>query len=93
MFDDRGGTRTKRVKTMMVVGGMMMAALVSWPVAADMTDIPLPTPRMEGGKPLMQALKERQSSRAFSTKTFPVQVVADLLWAAFGINRASGTFV
>ena len=35
----------------------------------------------------MEALKERQSIRAFSTKPLPDQVVADLLWAAFGINR------
>lgn len=37
--------------------------------------------------PLMQALHERQTSRAFSTESLPVQVVADLLWAACGINR------
>ncbi|MFO7600928.1 MAG: SagB/ThcOx family dehydrogenase [Candidatus Desulfacyla sp.] len=77
----------KRVKIMMGAGCMMMATLVSWAVAADMTDIPLPTLRMIGGKPLMEALKERHSTRAFSTKTLPVQVVADLLWAGFGVNR------
>ncbi|MBN2467534.1 MAG: SagB/ThcOx family dehydrogenase [Deltaproteobacteria bacterium] len=64
-----------------------MVALGSWAFAADLTDITLPAPRMEGGKPLMQALKERQSARAFNTKTLPLQVVSDLLWAAFGINR------
>jgi len=78
----------KSVKTMMGVIGMTMVAFVSWAAAADLTDIVLPTPRMEGGKPLMQALKERQSARAFSTKTLPAQMVADLLWAAFGINRS-----
>jgi len=35
----------------------------------------------------MQALKERQTSRSFSTKKLPVQVLSDLLWAAAGINR------
>lgn len=35
----------------------------------------------------MQALKERQSSRSFSAKKLPLQVLSDLLWAAFGINR------
>ena len=78
----------KSVKMMMGVINMTMVALVSWAAAADLTDITLPEPRMDGGKPLMQALKERQSSRAFSTKTLPAQTVADLLWAAFGINRS-----
>jgi len=35
----------------------------------------------------MQALKERQSTREFSTQKLPLQVMSDLLWAAFGINR------
>jgi SagB-type dehydrogenase family enzyme len=49
--------------------------------------IKLPEPQTNGGKPLMQALKERRSSRAFSDKELPQQVLSDLLWAAFGINR------
>jgi len=35
----------------------------------------------------MKALKDRQSTRSFSAKPLPMQVVSDLLWAAFGINR------
>ena len=54
---------------------------------ADLADIALPAPRMEGGKPLMEALKARQSTRAFSAKPLPLQVMSDLLWAACGINR------
>jgi SagB-type dehydrogenase family enzyme len=49
--------------------------------------IPLPPPNMTGGKPLMEALKDRHSSREFSTEKLPMQVMSDLLWAAFGINR------
>ena len=33
---------------------------------------------MEGGKPLMQALKERHTSREFDAKKLPIQVVSDL---------------
>lgn len=47
----------------------------------------LPPPRMEGGMPLMQALKSRQSGREFSPKPLPLQVLSDLLWAAQGVNR------
>ena len=49
--------------------------------------IKLPAPQIEGGKPLMQALKERKSSREFSLKELPLQIISDLLWAADGINR------
>lgn len=47
----------------------------------------LPAPRMEGGKPLMEALRERQSKRDFTAAPLPAQVLSDLLWAAYGINR------
>jgi SagB-type dehydrogenase family enzyme len=77
----------KSTRKMASVIAMTMATLVLWTVATEPADITLPTPRMEGGKPLMQALKERQSSRAFSMRPLPAQMVADLLWAAFGINR------
>jgi len=55
--------------------------------ADDGAIIKLPAVQMTGGKPLMQALKERQSTREFSAKALPVQALADLLWAAAGINR------
>jgi nitroreductase len=42
---------------------------------------------MTGGKPLMQALKERQTVRDFSPASLPPQVLSDLLWAGDGINR------
>lgn len=49
--------------------------------------IPLPAPRVEGGRPLMQVLKDRRSTRAFKPDTLPRPVLSDLLWAAFGVNR------
>jgi SagB-type dehydrogenase family enzyme len=56
-------------------------------LAQDLKPVKLPPPHTEGGIPLMQALKERSSSRAFSSDTIPVQLMSDLLWAAWGINR------
>lgn len=35
----------------------------------------------------MQALKDRQSTRAFSGEKLPLQVLSNLLWAGFGVNR------
>ena len=47
----------------------------------------LPKPQTDGGRPLMEVLKDRKSSRAFSSKELPPQVLSNLLWAAFGVNR------
>ncbi|MCK9573785.1 MAG: SagB/ThcOx family dehydrogenase [Candidatus Omnitrophica bacterium] len=55
--------------------------------AQEIKSIKLPLPDTRGGKPLMQALKERKSSREFSNKLLSPQVISDLLWAAAGVNR------
>jgi SagB-type dehydrogenase family enzyme len=55
--------------------------------AQDAKDIILPTPSKTGGKPLMDALNARSSSRDFSSKELSQQELSDLLWAADGINR------
>jgi len=52
--------------------------------------VKLPAPRMEGGKPLLQALKERKTGRAFAPTPLPDQLLSDLLWAADGVNRPDG---
>ncbi|MGA2296525.1 MAG: SagB/ThcOx family dehydrogenase [FCB group bacterium] len=53
----------------------------------NLKTITLPSPQTDIGKPLMQALKLRHSSREFSTKPLPMQTLSNLLWAADGINR------
>jgi nitroreductase len=55
--------------------------------AEELKPIPLPAPQTEGGKPLMQALQQRRTSRELQPDKLPVQVLANLLWAGFGINR------
>jgi SagB-type dehydrogenase family enzyme len=49
--------------------------------------IKLPPPQLNSGKSLMQALKDRRSERSFAAKKLPVNVLANMLWAACGINR------
>ena len=49
--------------------------------------VKLPDPQLDKGKPLMQVLKNRQSTRTFSDREIPVQEMANLLWAANGFNR------
>lgn len=58
--------------------------------AAGAEGISLPPPETAGGKPLMQALKLRASTREYRPEPLPPQVLSNLLWAAFGINRENG---
>ena len=51
-------------------------------------DITLPAPDKTGGKPLMQALNERQTIRTFTQDNLTPQQISELLWAGWGINRA-----
>ncbi len=59
-------------------------------LAAESKSIQLLKPQPGGGSPLMQLLWKRKSSREFSSKPLPVEVLSNLLWAAFGINRSDG---
>jgi nitroreductase len=72
-----------------VIGCLSLAVGLSVVAAeAPLEDRALPAPRMAGGKPLLTALKERQSMRIFQARPLPPQLLSDLLWAAAGINRA-----
>ena len=76
------------------IGLVASAALAAAGRAAAVEELPaldLPPPRSEGGKPLIEALRLRRSIREYSPRALPPQVLSDLLWGAFGINRpASG---
>jgi len=68
----------------------LWALLVVFPILAaaqELKPIELPKPQMDGGRPLMQVLKERSTSRDFSSEKLPLPVLSNLLWAAFGVNR------
>ena len=54
--------------------------------------ITLLKPEMDGGKSVLAALKERKTTRSISAKELPSQVLSNLLWAAFGVNREKGSF-
>lgn len=52
------------------------------------TDIDLPKPQTTGGKPLMEVLATRKSTRSFNEeKDIPLDVLSSLLWAANGVAR------
>jgi hypothetical protein len=56
-------------------------------LAADLKPIELPLPQITSGMPLMQALSQRKTTRAFRDRPLPLQALSNLLWAAFGVNR------
>ncbi len=65
----------------------MLALACAAVSAQQLQTIQLPTPQTTGGKPLMQALAARQTTRAFRDQPLPLQALSNLLWAAFGVNR------
>ena len=65
----------------------VIAFLSTSALSQELKSIKLPAPETDGGKPLMDVLMERKSSRTFSTKPLPLQMISNLLWAANGINR------
>jgi nitroreductase len=60
--------------------------VTSW-AAEPVSKMELPAAQMQGGKPLMQALQARSTNREIRPDKLADQVMANLLWAAFGINR------
>jgi SagB-type dehydrogenase family enzyme len=65
--------------------GVIVLAVGPLPLLAGVEA--LPQPHLDSGIPLMQAIKARRSTREFATRPLPKSVLADLLWAAYGVNR------
>jgi SagB-type dehydrogenase family enzyme len=81
----RVGMKAMALLGRLAVGFFLITATLTY--AQELASIRLPEPQMEGGRPLMQVLKDRKSSRAFSAEKLPSQVLSNMLWAAFGVNR------
>lgn len=77
-------------KILAVCAVIFMTLTNSMVLAEELKLVTLPAPQVDGGKPLMQALVERQSAREFSSEELPLQTLSNLLWAADGINRPDG---
>ncbi len=55
-----------------------------------LSPIMLPKPQMEGGKSVLEALKARKTIRNIKEDKLAPQMLSNLLWAAFGVNREDG---
>lgn len=85
--------RRKFVKTVPPVV-MLAASAGSIPksIGGELQPIVLPEPEKEGGKSILASLLERKTNRTISSKELPVQLLSNLLWAGFGVNRNSASF-
>ena len=76
------------VAAAMLVGGDIALSRGTAAWAADLQPIQLSKPQMDN--PAIALLSKRSSSREFSSRPLPVEVLSNLLWAAWGINRPDG---
>ncbi|HWU39514.1 MAG TPA: SagB/ThcOx family dehydrogenase [Candidatus Acidoferrum sp.] len=77
-------------KSIVWIAQLAFALLLVCPsadTAQELKAIQLSPPQTDGGRPLMQVLKDRASSRNFSPEKLPAQVLSNMLWAAYGVNR------
>ena len=84
-----GKRMTRREMCKVTAAGFLLTTLDSNKVFATQNVDPntLPKPHIGGENSLMHSLKERKSSRQFSEKKLPLEILSNLLWAADGINR------
>ncbi len=80
----------KRKSSFFLSLALAMITLCLTSAAQNLNPVKLPPPQMDGGRPLMQVLKDRRSTRDFGPGTLTPQTLSNLLWAAFGINRPDG---
>jgi len=82
--------RREFLKATAATGVVWMAGASSLGFAQGGKMVELPKPQTDGGKPLMQVLQQRKTAREFAPDKLPPQVLSNLLWAAWGINRPDG---
>jgi hypothetical protein len=58
----------------------------------NLEPINLLPPQTDGGKSVLAALKERKTTRTIRDEKLSAQMLSNLLWAAWGVNRKSGPF-
>jgi nitroreductase len=54
--------------------------------------IGLPKPALARSSPIARAYQQRKTIREMSDRKLPLQMLSNLLWAAWGVNRAKGPF-
>jgi len=82
-------SRREFLKASAAVGAVLsMSPNVS--LAQEAKTIQLSKPQIGSSNSLMHLLWKRMSARQFSSEPLPVEVLSNLLWAGFGVNRPDG---
>ena len=76
------------MKKLLFLAALCSCIALAGPSAA--ADIALPAPQIQGGLPIMDAFAARHSNSKFSSKEVSLQDIANVCWAACGINRENG---
>ncbi|MGD0341976.1 MAG: SagB/ThcOx family dehydrogenase [Bacteroidales bacterium] len=77
----------KVVPSLAILAGPASSYYLNMLDIQELQPITLPKPEKEGGKSVLASLAERKTTRNISSKSLPIQVLSNLLWAAFGVNR------
>ena len=86
-------TFVKTLPALTVLAGAAASFAQEPPAAAPaLQPIALPKPEKDGGKTVLASLWERKTIRNISPEKLPPQMLSNLLWAAFGVNRENGPF-
>ncbi len=76
---------------MMMKAPRFICSIVIFSLMALMVEaqnIKLPAPQKEGGKSIQYCLQNRKSTKEYATKALTNQQISNILWAAYGMNRA-----
>ena len=86
-------TFVKTLPALTVLAGAAASFAQEPPAAAPaLQPIALPKPEKDGGKSVLASLWERKTVRNIRSEKLPPQVLSNLLWAAWGVNREKGPF-
>lgn len=73
-------------------GGLRLSAIAPAKAPRFDTPIKLPKAAWTQGRTLFDALRRRRTIREMSDRALSLKTLANLVWAAFGVNREKGPF-
>jgi hypothetical protein len=85
-------TFVKTLPAATILAGTASSFSLKATVPPDLQPISLPPPEKDGGKTVLAALQKRRTTRNINSKELPLQVLSNLFWAAFGVNREQASF-
>lgn len=77
----------KAVPSLAFIAGSASGLSLQLTDLQELKTIVLPSPEKDGGKSVLASLLERKTTRTISSRELPLQVISNLLWAGFGVNR------